>query len=266
MRYLLRFWRSGNEDEDEEPQQYVYRSKSSLWRKGYGRTAIILATIYARFRTNHHIIPWRHKASLKKMITPTPIDDSSTSVGLSDGVCEDLLNRFCEETDFLSSIRLMATMTTMNHAANAENTVARMNLLSCQGRALKCSHSFEGIPLVYDTGASYGLTPFRRDFIDYQTCNITVKDISKTNHVRGIGTVMYKFVASNGDLLYLTGLAYHLETADIRLFSPQAYHQLYGGRSVCVCVCVSWFPDSKGWVINAIPIATYPPRHPSARL
>ena len=29
-----------------------------------------------------------------------------------------------------------------------------------------------------------------------------------------------------------------------------------------MCVCVSWFPDSEGWVINAIPIATYPPRHP----
>ena len=31
---------------------------------------------------------------------------------------------------------------------------------------------------------------------------------------------------------------------------------------VVVCVCVSWFPDSEGWVITAIPIATYPPRHP----
>ena len=49
--------------------------------------------------------------------------------------------------------------------------------------------------------------------------------------MRGIGTVMYKFVATNGDLLYLPGLAYHLDTADICLFSPQNYHQLYGGSS-----------------------------------
>ena len=42
----------------------------------------------------------------------------------------------------------------------------------------------------------------------------------------------YKCTATNGDLLYLPGLAYHLETADIRLFSPsQTSHQLYGGYS-----------------------------------
>ena len=40
---------------------------------------------------------------------------------------------------------------------------------------------------------------------------------------------MYKFVATNGDLLYLTGLVYHLDTAYICLFRPQTYHQLYGG-------------------------------------
>ena len=49
--------------------------------------------------------------------------------------------------------------------------------------------------------------------------------------MRGIGTVLYKFTATNGDKVYLPGLAYHLDTADIRLFSPQTYHQLYGGSS-----------------------------------
>ena len=43
--------------------------------------------------------------------------------------------------------------------------------------------------------------------------------------------MMYKFVDTNGDLLYLPGLAYHLDTADIHLFSSQTYHQLYGGSS-----------------------------------
>ena len=31
--------------------------------------------------------------------------------------------------------------------------------------------------------------------------------------------------------MYLPGLTYHLETADIRLFSPQTYHQVYGESS-----------------------------------
>ena len=58
-----------------------------------------------------------------------------------------------------------------------------------------------------------------------------MKDISKTKQVRGIGTVMYKFTATNGDLLYLPGLAYHLDIADIRHFGPQTYHQLYRGEN-----------------------------------
>jgi hypothetical protein len=146
-----------------------------------------------------------------------------------------MLSRFCEQGDFLAPIRLLNGYTAMDHAANAEQAIARMNLLCCdsdQQSILKaCPHSFKSTPLVYDTGASYGLTPFRADFIDYQECDIAVKDISKMNRVKGIGTVMYKFVATNGEDLWLPGLAYHLDTADIRLFSPQTYHQLYGGQS-----------------------------------
>ena len=85
--------------------------------------------------------------------------------------------------------------------------------------------------MIYDTGASYGLTPFHADFIDYEPCDIGVKDVTKMNKVVGIGTVLYKMKATNGDILFLPGLAYHLKTADIRLFSPQTYHQLYHGRS-----------------------------------
>ena len=91
--------------------------------------------------------------------------------------------------------------------------------------------SFIDSPVIWDTGASIGLTPFRGDFIDYEECNLIIKDISKNNTVVGIGTVMWKFTATNGDILYLPGLAYHLPTADICLLSPQAYHQMYGGES-----------------------------------
>ncbi|KAL7474042.1 hypothetical protein ACHAW6_000041, partial [Cyclotella cf. meneghiniana] len=48
-------------------------------------------------------------------------------------------------------------------------------------------------PLVWDTGASFGLTPFRSDFIDYTECSIKVNDVSKTNTVVGIGTTLHKF-------------------------------------------------------------------------
>ena len=49
----------------------------------------------------------------------------------------------------------------------------------------------------------------------------------------GIGTTLHKFVDSNGNHVYLPCVSsYHLPTTDVRLFSPQIYHQLHGGHSV----------------------------------
>ncbi len=42
--------------------------------------------------------------------------------------------------------------------------------------------------LIWDTGASAGLTPFRSDFIDYVKCEIDVRAITKVKKVVGIGT------------------------------------------------------------------------------
>ncbi len=41
--------------------------------------------------------------------------------------------------------------------------------------------------LIWDTGGSAGLTPFRSDFIDYVECDIDVRDVTKVNKVIGIG-------------------------------------------------------------------------------
>jgi hypothetical protein len=35
-----------------------------------------------------------------------------------------------------------------------------------------------------------------------------------------------------GNNVYLPCVSYHLPSTDIRLFSPQVYHQIYGGHSV----------------------------------
>ena len=92
--------------------------------------------------------------------------------------------------------------------------------------------AFHETAAILDTGASFGLTPFRSDFITYEKVNITVKDVSGSNKVQGFGLVLYKAVATNGEVVYLPGLAYHLKSTDIRLISPQAFHQLWGGHSV----------------------------------
>ncbi len=93
-------------------------------------------------------------------------------------------------------------------------------------------HSVNDTMLVWDTGASIGLTPFRCDFIDYLPLEgATVKDISKANKVLGIGTVMWKFKSRRGDEVFIPAVAYHMPECDIRLLSPQAYFQLHGGKA-----------------------------------
>ena len=64
--------------------------------------------------------------------------------------------------------------------------------------------------LVWDTGASYGLIPFRSDFIDDLKCDIPVKDAKKINRVIGIGTTLRKFIKINCQDILLLRISYHL--------------------------------------------------------
>ena len=100
------------------------------------------------------------------------------------------------------------------------------------GNASHNHNSFRGMPLIWDTGASIGLTPFRSDFIDYQTLNnVTVKDIARKNKVLGVGTVLWKFYTRDGREVFLPLICYHVEHATIRLMSPQQYFKNHGGHA-----------------------------------
>ena len=68
--------------------------------------------------------------------------------------------------------------------------------------------------LIWDTGASYGLTPFRSDFIDYVKCEIPDRDVTKVNTVVGIGTTLHKFTDINGNPAYLPCVSYVSLTQD----------------------------------------------------
>jgi hypothetical protein len=91
--------------------------------------------------------------------------------------------------------------------------------------------------LVWDTGASIGLTPFRSNFIDYLPLDgVTVKDIAQANLVLGIGTIMWKLTTTKGHPVFIPTVAYHMPDCDICLFSPQSYFNLHGGdRTVTYC-------------------------------
>ena len=86
--------------------------------------------------------------------------------------------------------------------------------------------------LVWNTGASYGLTKLRSDFIDYVKCDIPVKDLTKVNRAIGIGTTLHKFIESNGQYIFLPCISYHLTQTDVCLLSPHTYHKMHGDHSV----------------------------------
>ena len=86
--------------------------------------------------------------------------------------------------------------------------------------------------LVWDTGSSYGLKPFRSDFIDYIECDITVKDTTKVNGVIRITTHLNKFIESNVHDIFLPCISYHLTQTYVQPLLPQNYHQMLGSHSV----------------------------------
>ena len=144
------------------------------------------------------------------------------------------LEMFCGGTrDFTTVPRLLRKFKFrgIDHEKQVAKVVRRANVLSnsSNGDARRGLMDPKTLMLIWDTGASFGLTPFRSDFIDYVPCNIPVKDVTKVNRVIGIGTTLHKFVNTNGKEVFLPCVSYHLPTTDVRLFSPQTFHQMHGG-------------------------------------
>ena len=117
-------------------------------------------------------------------------------------------------------------------------SVVADNLLRLQGcspgkRFLVTSHD-DGPPIVIDSGASYSVTPLESDFIQGTFVNQSymVAQLSSTVLVAGHGQAHWRFPSSDGGSPHeLLPLNTHLiPSANIRLFSPQAYiHQTKQG-------------------------------------
>jgi len=124
---------------------------------------------------------------------------------------------------------------------------------SYQSTSSDATRSVTNTMLVWDTGASIGLTPFCSDFIDYLPLDgVTVKDIPWVNSVLVIGTIMWKLPMTKGHPVFIPAVAYHMPDCDIHLFSPQSYFNLHGGdTNVTAWSVVMCLPDNH--VVN-IPI------------
>ena len=145
-------------------------------------------------------------------------------------ISEENLNAFCKWSTFLTVIKHLKQDELKDHTESAQRSVdcrnvCRQDLQNPQlslfvleaqsGPGIMSMVTFENFPVVCDTGASYGLTLFASDFIDYEEVNIQVQYIAHTNVAVGIGTAMWKLTAFNCYAIYLRIFCYHLPTAEI---------------------------------------------------
>ena len=141
-------------------------------------------------------------------------------------VTEEALEQFVEGCGdvFLALPCLTPKFKSVDMATQAQNVVKTMNVYNLAneigGQGSSNEVTFWKCPLVWDTGASFGLTPFHQDFMNYVELSITVNDISKSNTVIGLGTTLHKYMV-NGKPIWLPCLSCHLPSANIHLFSPQ---------------------------------------------
>jgi hypothetical protein len=103
--------------------------------------------------------------------------------------------------DYLQLPRLLSQFKSVDHEKNISSCIAQVVALwgtfeSCPVGGGKLNP--RSLILIWDTGASYGLTPFCSNFIDYVQCDIPVRDVTNVNKVVGIGTTLHKFTCMLG--------------------------------------------------------------------
>ena len=101
-----------------------------------------------------------------------------------------------------------------------------------EGQYLATSE-LEHLPIVVDTGASRSLSPRREDFVTYSPMSSKLTGIGSATNVVGKGTVRWEVTDQFGVTHEILAEAYHVPSASIRLYSPQAHFQkLDGGKLI----------------------------------
>ena len=80
----------------------------------------------------------------------------------------------------------MSKFTEMDHVQNVEKLCQRLAVLSDSSVENRLYNAHQNndpktLTLIWYSVSSFGLTPFRSDFIDYVEADIPVKDVTKIN-------------------------------------------------------------------------------------
>ena len=118
-----------------------------------------------------------------------------------------------------------------NSGSDVESVSAMVARTQVYGRQFnKFGPASKICPLVFDTGASAGLTPFRCDLMpDYSEVNVKVQGVAGIGDIEGAGTILRRYKTRCGSVVYIPTLGYHMPKADIRLESPQRVIGALGG-------------------------------------
>jgi len=110
-------------------------------------------------------------------------------------------------------------------------------------------------PLVFDTGASCGLTPYRADFLDdYREIDVDMRQVAGTDKIVGVGTTLRRYTMRCGQKVNNPGKGYRMPAADICLESPQSVISALGGvgKAILDGHNIEWhLPDGR--IIDILP-------------
>ena len=90
--------------------------------------------------------------------------------------------------------------------------------------------SSTNVPIVFDTGASFSLTPFKDDFVGpiESSSDNDIHGINGSSKIDGEGWVEWTIRDLYDNVCLVRTRAYYVPDSHIRLFSPQAYCKLHG--------------------------------------
>lgn len=88
------------------------------------------------------------------------------------------------------------------------------------------------LPIVLDSGASFALTPYLRDFVkDPGPCELKfIKGLSSETKVLGMGKVEWTIKDVRGQVRTIKCFAYYVPEASVRIFSPQSFFKRIEGE------------------------------------
>ena len=220
--------------------------------------------VYRRHPRQYHL---RQRALRRPRFKPPPLPSESPDpirpvlFQVQHSVPTAIISSFCDHVDFIGLHRMSTLFSPQSSTLNFQQIEQEwLRLRPILYHSLDPSpttrylsppciflgHAQSTVPVVIDSGASDGLTPFRADFITYTSTTGSLNGIGSQSQICGYGKVRWKVIDQHGQVQIIETTAYHVPSASIRLYSPQKdfiQHQR-GSLHITASECTLQLPNS----------------------